>query len=74
MPNGISPSYQLDQSISFLGLLVGNFSFLFKFLKKLLFVNSRKPDQTQRSTLSDLVMHCLQMSQEKDAQSDQSLC
>ena len=43
------------------------FSFLFKFLKKLLFANSGEPDQTPRFVASDLALHALSMSHKKDA-------
>ena len=43
------------------------FSFLIKSLKKLLFANSGEPDQTPRFAASDLVLHCLPMSDKKDA-------
>ena len=65
MPNVFSHPYQLDESISnvrFAGLY---FSSLFNFLKKLMFANSREPDQTPRFAASDMVVHCLSMSHKK---------
>ena len=53
MLNVFSHSYHLDVSIS-------NFRFfviLCKFKKKLMFANSREPDQTSRFEASDLVLH-----------------
>ena len=67
MPNGISNCYELDKSISTLRVIGWYFSFLFKFLKKLLFTNSGGPDQTPRFAASDLTLYCLPMSHKKDA-------
>ena len=49
---------------SFVGLY---FSFLFNFLKKLLYATSGQPDRAPHFAASDLVLHCLSMSQKKDA-------
>ena len=48
MPNGISCSYQLDQSIAILRGLGCNFHFI-HFLIDTLWANSRDPDETPRS-------------------------
>ena len=44
-----------------------DFSFVIKFLKKRLFANSGRPDQTPRFAASGLVLRCLPMSNKKDA-------
>ena len=67
IPNGISHSYQLEQSISVLRDVRWYFSFLFKFQKKIKQANSGDPDQTPHSVASDLGLHCLPMSHKKDA-------
>ena len=60
-PNGISHCYQLDESISVLGI-VGWCVFLFKFEG-----SGDDPDQTQRSAASGLCLHCLVIYHKKDA-------
>ena len=67
MPNGISHRYQLEQPISVLRDVWWYFSFLFKFLYKIMQANSGDPDQTPHSVASDLGLHCLPMSHKKDA-------
>ena len=42
------------------------FPFLFKFEKKLLYANRGEPDQMSHFAASDLVLHCLPMSHNKD--------
>ena len=46
--------------------LGGIFHFYSYFLKKLLCANSGEPGQTPRFAASDLVLHCLPMSNKKD--------
>ena len=65
MPNGISDSHQLDESIS-KGSLGSKFQFHSNFKTYILLANSAEPDQTPRSVISDLVLHCLPMSYKKD--------
>ena len=63
-PNGISHSYQLDQSIS--GLRVAFFisnAILIEIMK----ANSGDPDQTPCLASSDLGLRCLPMPHKKDA-------
>ena len=62
MPNGLSHLYQLDEFISNFRFVEWYFSFVFKFLKKLLFANGGEPYQTPRFAASGLVLHCLLMS------------
>ena len=57
-----SPVINWTSTFPFLGLLL-----FFKFKKKLLYENSGEPDQTLRFAASDLVLHCLLMSNKKDA-------
>ena len=58
-PYVFSHPYQMDETISNLRVVGLYFSFLFKFL----FANSGGPDQTPRLAASDLVLHCLPISQ-----------
>ena len=78
MPKIFSHHYQLDESIFNFRVVGWYFSFLLKSEKKLLFANSGEPDQTPRFAASDLVLHCLPMSHEKDARliwvDDSELC
>ena len=66
-PNGISQSYQLDQSISILRVVGLYFSFLLEFQKNILQANSGDADQTPHNAASDLGLHCLYMSHITDA-------
>ena len=43
-----------------------HFSFLLKFEYNFLYANSRDPDQTPRSAVSDLGLHCFSMYHKKD--------
>ena len=67
MSNVFSHPYQLDESISNFRVVGWYFSFLFNYLKKLLFANSGEPGQTPHFAASDLVLHCLSMSHKKGA-------
>ena len=63
MPNGMSHLYQLNESISnFKNGWVVTFNFI-----QILEANSEKTDQTPRSAVSGLVLHCLPMSLKKDS-------
>ena len=50
-----------------LGLLGGILHLYSNFKRKLYLQTVEKPDQTPQSTASDLVLHCLLMSNKKDA-------
>ena len=66
LPSGPVHPYQLDESIyNFRGGWC-TFSFLFYFEYIFLLANREDPDQTPRSTASDLGLHCLPMSQKWD--------
>ena len=67
MPNVFSHPIQLDQFISNFWVVGWYFPFSFKLKKKILYANSREPDQTPRFAASDLVLHCLAMFHKKDA-------
>ena len=67
IPNGNFHRYRLEQSISVLRDVRWYFSFLFKFLQKIMHANSGDPDQTPHSVASDPGLHCLPMSHKKDA-------
>ena len=64
MPNVFSHPYQLDESISNLGLLGGIFHF-YSYYKRNLFANSGEPDQTPHFAASDLVLHGLPISNKR---------
>ena len=65
--NVFSHFYQLDQSISILGVVGWRFSLFFTFYLNILRANIEYPDETSRSVASDLVLHRLPMSHKKDA-------
>ena len=60
-PNVFSHPYQLDESI-FNFRVVGRYLFSFNQIFRLLLANSGDPDQTLRFAVSNLVLHCLQVS------------
>ena len=66
-PNGLSNSYQLDQSNSNSNVLGGIIFSSSKFQLKILSANSEDPDQTPHYALSDLDLRCLPVSHKKDA-------
>ena len=65
--NVFSHFYQLDQSISILGVVGWCFSLFFTFYLNILRANIGYPDETPRSKASDLVLHRLPMSHKNDA-------
>ena len=67
MPNGISFSYQLDQSISVLRVAGGILHFNSNFNRTFCEPNSGDPYQRLQNTASDLGLHCLCMSHKKES-------
>ena len=61
--NGISHSYQLDQSISVLKIIGRYYSFYSNFKRP----RCKDPDHMPGSAGSDLGLHCLPISHKKDA-------
>ena len=63
LPSGPVHAFQLDESVSSFRGVWCTFSFLFYFELIFLLANSEDADQTLRSAVSDLGVHCLPMSQ-----------
>ena len=65
--NGLSHSYNLDESTFFVRVVRSNFSFLFHFSMKIMTSNRIAPDGMPNFAGPHLGLFCLPMSHKKDA-------